>query len=256
MGRNERTFSLAAAAVVCLWACATSAQTGGGRPIRTVLALGRVASMVEKPVELTLSRVSIPADASANYLGDHSAIYVVSGALVVTSGNQSQSIQQGDGAFIPSNTKTTLQAGANASAEILQYQLTATTNSAGPTLGAPAVATELRRMAIPSNTLKPGPYEFSLTRVTLSAGASGPKPHTRSGAALYYVLAEGTITIWQAATVDALSGDSRTESRPTGAIQEEPFGFIHTWTPKSDSALVLLQANVSQEGVPEIIFVK
>jgi hypothetical protein len=111
-------------------------------------------------------------------------------------------------------------------------------------------------MAIPSNTLKPGPYEFSLTRVTLSAGASGPRPHTRSGAALYYVLAEGTITIWQAATVDALSGDSRTESRPTGAIQEEPFGFIHTWTPKSDSALVLLQANVSQEGVPEIIFVK
>jgi quercetin dioxygenase-like cupin family protein len=212
--------------------------------------------MVEKPVELTLSRVSIPADASANYLGDHSAIYVVSGALVVTSGNQSQSIQQGDGAYIPSNTKTTLQAAANASAEILQYQLTATNNSAVPTLGAPAVATELRRMAIPSNTLKPGPYEFSLTRVTLSAGASGPKPHTRSGAALYYVLAEGTITIWPAATVDVLSGDSRTESRPTGAIQEEPFGFIHTWTPKSDSALVLLQANVSQEGVPEIIFVK
>src|SRR4051812_21900994 len=86
MGRNERTFSLAAATVVCLWACATSAQTGGGRPIRTVLALGRVASMVEKPVELTLSRVSIPADASANYLGNQSAIYVVSGALVVTSG--------------------------------------------------------------------------------------------------------------------------------------------------------------------------
>jgi quercetin dioxygenase-like cupin family protein len=256
LGHNERTFSLAAATVVCLWACATSAQTGGGRPIRNVLALGRVASMVEKPVELTLSRVSISADASVNYLGDQSAIYVVSGALVVTSGNQSQSIQQGDGAFIPSNTKTTLQAGANASAEILQYQLTATNNSAGPTLGAPAVATELRRMAIPSNTLKPGPYEFSLTRVTLSAGASGPKPHTRSGAALYYVLAEGTITIWPAATLDVLSGESRTESRPTGAIQEEPFGFIHTWIPKSDSALVLLQANVSQEGVPEIIFVK
>lgn len=254
MGRNGR-ISLAVATVVCLWACATSAQTGG-RPIRAVLAVGRVASMVDKPVELKLSRVSIPASASANYLGDHSVIYVVSGALAVTSGNQSQSVQQGDGAYIPSNTEATLQAGPNAPAEILQFQLVATSNSADPTLGAPAVETVLRRMAIPRNTLKPGPYEFSLARATLPAGASGPKPHTRSGAALYYVLAEGMITMWPAATIDALSGESRTELRPAGAIQEEPFGFIHTWIPKSDSALVMLQANVNQEGVTDIIFVK
>ena len=255
MGRDRRTFSLAAAALVCLWACATSAQTGG-RPLRTLLAVGRVASMVDKPVDLRLSRVSIPANASANYLGGHSVIYIVSGALVVTGSNQSQSIKQGEGAFIPSNIQTTLQAGPNASAEFLQFQLIATSNSADPTLGAPAVETELRRMAIPRNTLKPGPYEFSLATATLPAGAPGPKPHTRSGAALYYVLAEGTITMWPAATIDALTGVSRTELRPAGAIQEEPFGFIHTWIPKSDSALVLLQANLSQEGLTDIIFVK
>jgi quercetin dioxygenase-like cupin family protein len=191
-----------------------------------------------------------------SYFGDNCVIYVVSGALVVTGNSQSQSIQQGEGAFIPANTKTTLQAGAAAPVETLQYQLTAVSNLSGPAPGAPAVVNELGRMAIPGNTLKPGPYEFSLTRVTLSAGGLGPKPHTRSGAALYYVLAEGTITMWPVATIDALSGESRTEVRPTGAIQEEPFGFIHTWTPKSDSALVLLQANISQEGVPEIIFVK
>ena len=254
MGPIGRIVLLTAASVVCLWPRTSTAQTDGGRPIRNVLALGRVASMVEKPVTLELSRISIPADSSANYLGDHSAIYILSGALVVTSGTQKQSLQQGDGAYIPSNTKTTLQTGANASAEILQYKLTATTNNS--TLGAPAIANELGRMTIPSNTLKPGPYEFSLTRVTLAAGAAGPKPHTRSGAALYYVLAEGTITMWPAATMDALSGESRTEPRPVGSIQEEPFGFIHTWKPKSDSALVLLQANVSQEGAPEIIFVK
>ena len=44
--------------------------------------------------------------------------------------------------------------------------------------------------------------------------------------------------------------------RPAGTVQEEPFGFIHSWSPKADAALILLQANVSQEGVPEIIFVK
>lgn len=256
MGRTRRVFLLSAATVVCCWVCTANSQTGGGRPIRTVLALGRVANLVESSVALKLSRVSIPADASVSYFGDNSVIYVVSGALVVTSDRQRGSIRQGEGAFIPTNTKTTLQAGAGAPTEILQYQLGATNNSNGPALGAPAVVNELRRMLIPNNTLKPGPYEFSLTRVALSAGGVGPKPHTRSGAALYYVLAEGTITVWPVATIDALSGESRTEARPAGAIQEEPFGFIHTWTPKSDSPLVLLQANISQEGAPEIIFVK
>ena len=256
MARNGRVLSLATAAVICLWAGATSAQTGGGRPIRAVLAVGRVDTLGASSVELKLSRVSIPAGATASYLGDPCVIYVVSGALVATSNGQGQPIQQGEGAFISTNTKTTLQAATAAPAEILQYQLTSVSNSDSPRLGAPAIVTELRRMAIPSNTLKQGPYEFSLTRVTLAAGGTGPKPHTRSGAALYYVLAEGNITIWPSATIDGLSGENRIESRPAGAIQEEPFGFIHTWTPKSDSALILLQANISQEGVPEIIFMK
>jgi hypothetical protein len=70
------------------------------------------------------------------------------------------------------------------------------------------------------------------------------------------VLADGTITIWPSANIDTLSGESRSESRRIGDIQEEPYGFIHSWSPKADVPLVLLQANISQEGVPEIIFVK
>lgn len=256
MVHKARIFSFAAAVVVGLWTCATSGQMGGGRPMRTVLALGGVTISVESPVELKLSRVSIPADASVTYLGDHSLIYVVSGAVVVTSNGQSQSTAQGEGAFISTSIKTDLRAVGGSPAEILQYQLALTNYSAATGLSAPAVVTELRRMAIPSKMLKPGPYEFTLTRVTLSAGGVGPKPHTRSGAALYYVISEGMITMWPAATIDALIGESSTESRPAGAIQEEPFGFIHTWSPRPDSALVLLQANISQEGVPEIIFLK
>jgi hypothetical protein len=107
-----------------------------------------------------------------------------------------------------------------------------------------------------SSSLKSGPFEFSMTRVTLPAGASRPRPHTRSGAALYYVLTEGSVTIWPEATVEMLKGESRTEARPTGAVQEEPYGFIHSWSPTARAALVLLQANITQEGSPEIIFVK
>ena len=110
--------------------------------------------------------------------------------------------------------------------------------------------------ASPSSTKSGAFPEFSMTRVTLPAGASRPRPHTRSGAALYYVLSEGTITLWPSATVDALTGESRSEPRQVGTIQEEPYGFIHSWSPKADAPLVLLQANISQEGVPEIIFVK
>jgi hypothetical protein len=61
--------------------------------------------------------------------------------------------------------------------------------------------------------------------------------------------------MWPSATVAALTGESRTEPRQVGAIQEEPYGFIHSWSPKADAPLILLQANISQEGVSEIIFV-
>jgi quercetin dioxygenase-like cupin family protein len=250
----EKIFRLTAVVAVGLLPCVSNAQTGGGRPIRSVIALGRVTSLLDQPVALRLSRVSIPAGATTNYAGDYTAIYVLSGTLLVSSDGESRSLREGDGIFVVSNTKTTFQAGATA--ELIQYQLTAAVTASPTTVAAPAVVTELRRMEIPRKILQPGPYEFSLTRVTLSAGAAGPRPHTRSTAALYYVLAEGSITIWPAATTDALSGESRTESRPAGSIQEEPLGFIHTWSPKPDSALVLLQANISQEGVPEIIFVK
>lgn len=231
------------------------AQTAGQGPIRTVLAVGRVPSIVDAPMHLKLSRIALPAGAAATYRGDHSTVYVLTGTLSVTTGRDSRKLQQGEGAYLASGVDVTLRAEPNA-ATLLQYQLLTAANLAKPSMNTPASVTELHRMAIPADTLKPGPYEFSLIRVTLSAGASRPRPHTRSGAALYYVLVGGAITIWPAATINALSGESRTEVRPAGAIQEEPYGFIHSWSPKADAALVLLQANVSQEGVPEIIFVK
>jgi quercetin dioxygenase-like cupin family protein len=238
----------------CTWLAA--AQTAGKGPVRTVLALGRLSSMIDAPMSFKLSRVSIPPGAAAVYRGGASMIYVLSGTPSVTIANDQRSLQQGEGIHLPPGTNVSVQAEAGTTAELIQYQLARSADLAKSVMSAPASVTALHQMNIPANALKPGPYEFSMIRVTLPAGASQPRPHTRSGAALYYVLAEGAITMWPSATVDALAGESRTEARQVGAIQEEPYGFIHSWSPKADAPLILLQGNVSQEGVPEIIFVK
>jgi hypothetical protein len=233
-----------------------AAQTAVKGPVRTVLALGRVPSMLDAPMYFKLSRVSIPAGATAVYRGNHAMIYVLSGTPTVTVANDRRSLQQDEGTYLAPAIDVAVQAGANSGAELLQYQLVRAADLTTPAMNAPTSIKELHQMKIPADAVKAGPYEFSLTRVTLPAGASRPRPHTRSGAALYYVLADGAITMWPSATVDALAGESRTESRQVGTIQEEPYGFIHSWSPNADAPLVLLQANVSQEGIPEIIFVR
>jgi hypothetical protein len=232
------------------------AQTVEKGPVRTVLALGRVSSVVDAPMSFKLSRVSIPGGTSAVYRGAHSLVYVVSGVVTIAVANDLRSARPKEGAYLPAATDVTIHASKDAAAELLQFELLRSADASKSAMNAPASVTELHQMKIPADALKPGPYEFSMTTVILPAGASRPRPHTRSGAALYYVLADGTITTWPSANIDTLSGESRSESRRIGDIQEEPYGFIHSWSPKADVPLVLLQANISQEGAPEIIFVK
>ena len=232
------------------------AQTVEKGPVRTVLALGRVSSVVDAPMSFKLSRVSIPGGTSAVYRGAHSLVFVVSGVVTIAVANDLRSVRPKQGAYLPPATDVTIHASEDAAAELLQFELLRSADVSKSAMNAPASVTELHQMKIPADALKPGPYEFSMTTVILPAGASRPRPHTRSGAALYYVLADGTITTWPSANIDTLSGESRSEFRRIGDIQEEPYGFIHSWSPKADVPLVLLQANISQEGAPEIIFVK
>jgi len=205
---------------------------------------------------MKLSRVSIGGGATTVYRGSHGMLYVLSGVVTVTAANDRRLIRSGEGTYLPPETDVAIQAGMGEPAELLQYQLVRSSDASKPSMNAPASVTDLHQMKIPAHAVKPGPHELSMTRVTLPVGAPKPRPHTRSGAALYYVLGGGAITIWPSATIDSLSGESRTESRRAGDVQEEPYGFIHSWSPTAETALVLLQANISQEGVQEIIFVK
>ena len=104
------------------------------------------------------------------------------------------------------------------------------------------MATELYRTPRPIPDLKPGRYEFTLTRVSYPRMAPNP-PHYRSGAALYYVRSGSGIFL----------ADEKTETKEAGTAHFEPQGWIHQWANNSDAPLMLLQANISEEGVPAVI---
>jgi quercetin dioxygenase-like cupin family protein len=91
--------------------------------------------------------------------------------------------------------------------------------------------------------LQTGPYELSLTRVTLAAGIPADPPHSRSGAALNYVLA-GT---------GLFTAEGKTEGRTTGMPDFELNGLVYQWANPGDAPLVLLQANLRQEGMPGVV---
>jgi quercetin dioxygenase-like cupin family protein len=109
---------------------------------------------------------------------------------------------------------------------------------------APAKPTELFRTNAPIPGLKGGPYEFTLVRVTIPPHAPLNPPHRRSGAAVYYVYG-GT---------GSFVADGKAESKPAGVVHYEPYTLVHQWGNAKDVPLVLIQANISQEGVPAVMF--
>jgi quercetin dioxygenase-like cupin family protein len=123
---------------------------------------------------------------------------------------------------------------------LLLFVLTPRPNQRKPLLDRPAVVTELCRTPEPLSGLQAGPYELSLTRVTLPAGMPADPPHFRSGAALNYVLA-GT---------GLFTAEGKTEPRTAGMADFEPYGLVHQWANPGDAPLVLLQVSLSQEGIP------
>ena len=50
--------------------------------------------------------------------------------------------------------------------------------------------------------------------------------------------------------------DGKTETKGMGTPHFEPHGWIHQWANDGDAPLVLLQANISEEGVPAVVMVQ
>ena len=213
--------------------------------VRNVLGNAGLPSVVDGPLHYKLLRVSIPAGHPSNSSGANGFLFQMSGMLSVTTSGDSRTLHKGDAIFVGRGESATLKALGSEPAVFLHFLLLPAADLEKVVEGPPAVISELYRTSAPIPGLKPGPYEFTLTRVTLPPRMPSNQPHYRSGGALYYVLSgKGTITI-----------EGKTENKSTDSRLFEPYGMVHQWANPGDTPLVLLQANVSPEGVPAVIIV-
>jgi mannose-6-phosphate isomerase-like protein (cupin superfamily) len=219
------------------------AQSQPPNTVRTLLAAGRLASVVDTPLHFKLFAVRLPPTERVSYSGPNSMLYVLSGTLTVALDSTSQTVSDGAGVFIPASRAAVFSATGAEPAQWLQFFLAPVAEIEKPLLGGPARVEELYRTPESLPGLSAGPYEFSLTRVALPAGMPANPPHYRSGAALYYVMAgSGTFM-----------ADGKTEPRAAGMPHFERSGWVHQWANPGNAPLVLLQANISQEGVPAVL---
>lgn len=211
--------------------------------VRNVLATAGLPTVVDVPLHFKLLRVSIPAGQSTTSRGANGFLFQMSGMLSVTTSGDTRTLRNGDAIFVGRGESATLKAAGPEPAVLLHFLLLPAADLEKVLEGAPAVVTELFRTTAPIPSLKSGPYEFTLTRVTLPPRMPSNPPHYRSGGALYYVASgTGTMTV-----------EGKTETKPTGSRLFEPYGMVHQWGNPGDTPLVLLQANISPEGVPAVI---
>ena len=215
------------------------------RPVRVVMASSKLQVSADKPLHFRLLSISIPAGKSATFASADGLLFVARGKLELASGPEKSVIGEGEARFFAAGSQVTLRVPGSKPAMLLHYLLAPAATLGETAYAGAAKVAELYR-GKDRAPLSAGPHEFSLTRVSSPAGAPPPPMHHRSGAALYRVLS-GT------ATIHMQGGD---EPRRAGAVQYEPNGFVHTWENTGKTPLVLLQANISAEGAPEIIWLK
>jgi quercetin dioxygenase-like cupin family protein len=222
----------------------TPPAPAAGRPVRVVIASGRLPSVVETPLHFRLIRITLGAGQSITCGGPNGMLYVFSGGGEGTFEGEKRSLKEGSAVFLPGGQRTTLSGTPGAPAALLLFLLAPPPDLATAPCDPSATVAELYRSPNPIQGLKPGPHEFTMTRVSVEKGVPRPPMHHRTGAALYYTLAGS----WTLHRPDA------SEPRTRGAVQFEPHDFIHTWENTGDTTGVLLQANISSEGAPEIVF--
>jgi len=237
-----RIIVLALAFSVRAYAQPTPAQ----KPVRILIANGKLDDVVSAPLYMKLFQIQLGAGQSVAYAGGNAMIYPTAGTLVVESESENKNLQDGEGAFVQAGKNVTLKAGGGRPTVFFEFLLITASELTKVPHSKPAVVTELYRTAEPVKGLKPGPHEFTLTRVIAPPKLPAPPMHHRSGAALYYVISGSGL----------LRTPDKSEPRARGAIQYEPSDFVHSWQNAGDTPLILLQANISAEGTPEIIFLQ
>jgi len=234
---------VAIALICCLLPIATLAQNQPASTVRTLLATGRVGSVVETPLAMRLLSVRLPSTQRASYSGPNAMLYALSGGLGLELGGNSQPLAESGGAFIPGGQMATLSSSGSEQPNFLLFVLSPITDMQKPLVGPPAIVEELYRSPEPLPGLQAGPYEFSLTRVSLPPSMPANPPHYRSGDVLYFIAAGSGTFI----------ADGRSEPKSAGMPHFERAGWVHQWANPGTTPLVLIQANIGQEGAPAVL---
>ncbi len=234
----------------CLLSTSAGAQTASSAPatttIRAVLASTRLPSVVDAPRHFVVRRISVPARQTVTYNNGAVGIaFTLSGSMEMASGADRQAVRKEEGVVVPVGS-TRFSAVGSEPAVFLHFVLLTADELNKPTDSGSLSVIELFRTVSPIPGLKPGPYEFTMVRVTFPPRFPINPPHRRSGAAVYYFLS-GT---------GMFTTGGKTVPKPAGAILFEPYDLVHQWENPGDAPFVIIQLNISQEGVPAVIFVR
>jgi len=210
--------------------------------VRTVLAVTSLPSVVDEPLFFRLSRVELAPGQTTTYFGPVGFLYALSGTLIVQTNAGQQSLLQDDAVLVAADSTYSLKSSASEQALFLHFVLGRSNDLEQASEHSPAVVTEIYHTPQAVPDLKQGRYEFTLTHVSYPRMAPNV-PHYRSGAALYYVRSGSGIFI----------ADGKTEIKQKGTAHFERHGWLHQWANDADEPLVLLQANISEEGAPAVI---
>ena len=240
---------LALAVLPLLPALPATAQTEPPGAAATTLAAAHLASLVDMPMFLRLYRARLPQGRQVPYEGSSTMLYDLAGEATIADEKvegdlhrETRHLAEGEGLFIAAGEAVTIAATGPRPLDLVLILLTARPNQRRALLPRPAVVGELFRTPDPLPGLQQGPYQFTLSRVTLPRHGAAGSPYSRSGAALDYVLAGAA----------ALTADGKTETVASGMPLFERFGWVHRLVNPGAEPLVLLQANVSQEGASAV----
>jgi len=208
-------------------------------PVRTVVAQAKLSSVVNKPLTFRVVRVSLKAGQKEALTDTASIAYQASGSAEILTGGKATVVSTETALYIPAGNAASLTVKDGDSTTLIFQLMPAGTKASESGAG---TVKELYRTTESLPGLKPGAYDFNLTRVTFPAKMPPNAPHHRTGGALYYVISGTGANIVGGKTYD----------RGPGTFIYEPAGLVHQWGNPGAEALTFLAFNINPEGVPAV----
>ena len=169
--RTTRILSLSLSfGAIVLGSSAVAQTTPAPRAItRTVIAATKLSSVTDVPLYFKAMSVTLPSGEKSSASAANSIVYQISGSTEVMLDGETKMLNAGEGLFIAGGKTAVLKAGSGGPSSFLHFFLAPGADLDRPAESAPAAVKELYRTTAPIPDLKPGEYDFNLTRVTFPA---------------------------------------------------------------------------------------